>query len=116
MLSDVESLISAPMTIVYDPSLLEAVRVSEGSFLGQDKQSTVFSSRLDNASGLVAVTASRKPETGGVSGAGKLLSASFRAKSPGPASLGFIGVKLGIAGDKHAESILYNAVVEIKKP
>lgn len=116
MASDADNLYSAPLTIVFDPATLEAVSLTEGSFLNQDGRKTVFINKIDNQNGQLQIKISREGETDGVSGAGKLLSANFKAKATGPASIGFIGVKLSAAGGKQLDSILYNAVVEIKKP
>jgi len=116
MASDADNLYSAPLTLVFDPATLEAVSLTEGGFLNQDGSKTVFINKIDNQNGQLQIKISREGETGGVSGAGKLLSANFKAKGAGPASIGFIGVKLSAAGGKQLDSILYNAVVEIKKP
>lgn len=116
MASDAEDLSSTPLSLIYDPSFLEAVSLKEGEFLSQGGRKTTFTSKIDNQAGRLTISNARDGSGEGVSGAGKLFSATFRAKAAGPASIGFVGVKLSAASGKPLDSILYNAVVEIKHP
>jgi general secretion pathway protein D len=112
--AEVENLFSAPLTVVFDPILLECISVAEGDFLKKDGKETTVSSKIDNASGQVSLGVTRVATDTGVSGTGRLFSLTFKAKAVGPASIGFIGVKLAAPGGKHLDSILYNSVVEVK--
>lgn len=112
--SDAENLISTPLSLIFDPSFLEAVSLKEGDFLSQGGRKTTFTSKIDNQTGRLTISNARDASGEGVTGAGKLFSATFKAKATGPASIGFVGVKLTAAGGKQLDSILYNAVVEIK--
>jgi len=94
--------------------MLEALEVSEGGLLKQDGRKTNFTNKIDNNSGQLMVKISREDAAEGVAGAGSLCAIKFKAKSNGPASIGFVGVKLADAKGKQLDSILYNAVVEIK--
>jgi len=114
MVSDAAKLSAAPLTLIFDAAALEAVSVTEGSFMQQDGRKTVFSNKIDNQNGQVAIKITGEGE--GASGAGKLLSLNFKAKGKGPASIGFVGVKLMTSIGKQQDSILYNAVVEVKQP
>lgn len=114
--SDAENLISTPLSLIYDPSFLEFVSVKEGDFLSQGGKKTTFNSKADSQSGRLTITSTREGDAEGATGSGKLFSAVFRAKTVGPASIGFVGVKLSSVGGKQLDSILYNAVVEIKRP
>lgn len=116
MVTDAQNLFTTPLTVIYDPSVLEAVSVAEGDLLKQDGRKTLFTNKIDNQNGQLSVKISREDGAGGVFGVGNLLSIKFKAKAAGPASIGFVGVKLADANGKHLDSILYNAVVEIKSP
>jgi len=116
VVADAQNLSTTPLTVIYDPSALEVVAVTEGDLLKQDGRKTLFTNKIDNQNGQVSVKISREDGAGGVFGVGNLLSIKFRAKAAGPASIGFVGVKLADANGKHLDSILYNAVVEIKSP
>ncbi len=113
-ISDAKSLLNAPFVLVYDPAFLEFQAAAEGDFLNRDGKSTTFKSTVDKNTGQVTITSARQPGDGGIGGAGTLLTASFKAKSKGPASLGFMSVKFTDAGGKIIETIPYNTVIEIK--
>ena len=113
-ISDAKSLLNAPFVLVYDPAFLEFQAAAEGDFLNKDGKPTIFKTTVDKTTGQVTITSARKPGDGGIGGAGTLLTASFKAKSKGPASLGFMSVKFNDAGGKIIETIPYNTVIEIK--
>lgn len=88
-ISEVKDLANAPFVLSYDPVFVDFISVTEGPFLKKDGKQTIFSSKADSASGAVTVALKRAPGSEGVSGAGILASASFRAKNQGPASFAF---------------------------
>ncbi len=69
--------------ITFDTNALEAIAVNEGDFLKSGGQDTSFSQgTLDNSAGTITqLSATRR--SGGVTGAGVLLSVRFNAKSAG---------------------------------
>jgi general secretion pathway protein D len=95
--SAVTDLVNAPFALSYNPASVEFVSMTEGPFLKGDGKQTTFSSKADAAGGAVSVNLSRTTGSGGVSGGGSLVTATFRAKKAGPAgfafkSVGFSGV------------------------
>ena len=74
--------------IAFDPSILEAVEVSEGDFLKTDGGATFFQSgRIDNAAGKITGLIAGRISEGGVSGSGSVLQVRFKAKSEGESEL-----------------------------
>ena len=74
--------------IAFDPTVLEAVDVSEGDFLKTDGGSTFFQSgRIDNAAGKITGLIAGRISEGGVSGSGSVLQVTFKAKSEGETEL-----------------------------
>ena len=74
--------------IAFDPTVLEAVDVSEGDFLKTDGGSTFFQSgRIDNAAGKITGLIAGRISEGGVSGSGSVLQVRFKAKSEGETEL-----------------------------
>jgi general secretion pathway protein D len=112
--TDAANLANAPFTLVYDPLFLEFVGAAEGDLLKKDGKPASLKTSVDKENGQVAVTLGRAAGTGGVSGSGTLLTAQFRAKSKGPASLGFTGVNLTDAAGKRQEAVPYNTIVEVQ--
>jgi general secretion pathway protein D len=112
--SDAREMMSAPFTLMYDPLFLEFLSASEGDFLKKGGKQTLFRVTNDATTGRVTVGLTQVGDSPGVSGAGKLLSAVFRAKKGGPASIGFMGVNFRASGGKPLDVIPYNSVVEVK--
>jgi general secretion pathway protein D len=113
---DAQKLGTAPMTLVFDPDMLEVVAINEGELFGNDGKKSLFDSKIDSKKGNVVIKLAKEPDSLGITGGGRLFSAQFKAKAKGPASIGFIGVKLVSQGGIPVESIPYNAVVEVKQP
>jgi general secretion pathway protein D len=82
-----QDVFSVPLQISYDPKLLQLVNVSNGTFLSQDGQPVALVHRDDPSTGMVQVTATRPPASGGASGQGTVLTLTFLAKAPGQAIL-----------------------------
>ena len=82
--------------IAFDPTVLEAVDVSEGDFLKTDGGSTFFQSgRIDNAAGKITGLIAGRISDGGVSGSRSLLQVRFKAKSHGETRLALQNFKFG---------------------
>jgi general secretion pathway protein D len=72
-----QALNSIPLTLGFDPQVLQVVRVEEGDFLRQGGAATAFASRVD-ARGQIAINATRSAAPGG-SGAATFATVHFRA-------------------------------------
>ena len=79
----IEGLYSAPFYLIYDPSLLEFIKASEGNFLKKDGKQTTFFQVNNPETGQVIIGLSRLGQAGGVTGSGTLATFTFRAKSSG---------------------------------
>jgi hypothetical protein len=87
--SGVSNLASAFFELTFDPVFVEYVSITEGAFLHKDGKPTSFSGKPDASSGTVAVSLARTAANEGVSGAGTMVTALFKAKKQGPASFAF---------------------------
>jgi general secretion pathway protein D len=87
VVSGAQNLFSVPVQLQYDPSKLELVNVSSGSFLAQGDQAVALVHRDDPATGVMRVTASRPPNSGGASGQGPVFTLTFVAKAPGQTTI-----------------------------
>ena len=74
--------------IAFDPTLLEAINVTEGDFLKIDGGSTFFQGgSIDNAAGKIGGLSAARLSIQGVSGTGTLLQVRFKAKAAGETEL-----------------------------
>ena len=110
----IKELYSAPFTLIYDPLFADYVGATEGGFLKQDGKPTTFAAVNDPAGGKVGITLHRNGDVGGVSGAGVLLKATFKAKSAGPLNLGFSGVNFTSTAGKNIPMVPYNVLVDVR--
>lgn len=87
VLSQVQNLYSVPLQITYNPNMLEVVNVSDGNLLSRDGQPVALVHRDDPSTGTLQVTATRPPNSGGVSGSGQVFTITFLAKGSGTSTL-----------------------------
>ena len=84
--------------IAFDPTVLEALDVSEGDFLKSDGGTTFFQGgRIDNAAGKITGLIAGRISEGGVSGTGSVLQVRFKAKSEGETELALQNFLFGSA-------------------
>ena len=82
--TDVSDVAGWQCDIAFDPAVLKADSVREGSFLKQGGGRTYFwKGTIDNEIGRIASLSAARISEGGVSGEGRLLSVTFTAKAPG---------------------------------
>ena len=96
MVEDSTDLAGWQLDIAFNPDVLEAMSVTESSFLSKDGGNTFFhEGEIDNASGEITGIGGVLISRSGVSGAGTLLSVTFEAKAAGEGQLQLHNVKLG---------------------
>jgi general secretion pathway protein D len=84
---EVENLFSAPLYVRFDPKRLEFVTASEGSFLKQNGQATIFTSTLMGDSGRLILGLKQGAGGSGASGDGVLAQLEFKALEAGKLSI-----------------------------
>ncbi|PKO66531.1 MAG: general secretion pathway protein GspD [Betaproteobacteria bacterium HGW-Betaproteobacteria-14] len=77
-----QAVMSLPLLIGFDPTLMQVVSVAEGDFLRQGGAQTNFTSRIDPQTGQVFIGAMR--QGGGTDGAGTLMNLTFKALKASP--------------------------------
>ena len=87
LISGAQNVYSVPVQLNYNPSLLQLVNVSNGSFLSQDGQVVTLVHREDESLGQSQITVSRPSGAGGVSGQGSVVTITFVAKASGQTPL-----------------------------
>ena len=82
--------------VAFDPSILEAIEVSEGEFLKIDGGSSFFQAgRIDNASGKITGLNAARLGDRGATGSGAILHVKFKAKSTGETQISLHNFKFG---------------------
>ena len=84
---DVYDMAGWQFDIAFDPAILDAINVTEGSFLKTGSTTLFQSGTIDNAAGTIKGLSGIRLSTQGASGTGILLQARFKAKSVGETHL-----------------------------
>jgi general secretion pathway protein D len=78
-----KDLASVPIQITYDPKQIAVLNISNGGFLSSDGQPAALVNRKDDATGQLVISASRPPDSPGLSGKGTVYTLTLQAKAPG---------------------------------
>lgn len=78
---------SVPLQVSYNPSVLALVNLSDGGLLSKDGQPVALVHRDDAATGTLIMSASRPPNSPGISGDGAVFTLTFLAKAKGQSGL-----------------------------
>ena len=81
--------------IVFNPTILEAISVSEGDFLKMGSTTFFQSGSIDNVTGKITGLSVARLSAQGVTGTGVLLQVRFKAKSGGETELALQNVQFG---------------------
>ena len=101
--------------IAFDPTMLEAVEVSEGDFLNPEGNATFFQGgSIDNATGKITKLSSARLSEEGVSGRGALLSVTFTAKTTGQTQLSLENFQLAAITGESIPAGLPEVVITIE--
>jgi len=82
-----QNVYAVPVQVLYNPRVLQLLNVSNGPLLSKDGQTVALVNRDDSMAGILQLTASRPPGSGGISGDGAVFTLTFQAKAPGQATL-----------------------------
>jgi hypothetical protein len=91
-ISNVSQLGTITATITYDPAVLKADAVVQGTFMQQGGVTPTFSPKIDAAAGRIDVVITRGPDQPGANGAGLIAGIVFKAVGGGTARIAIVGV------------------------
>jgi general secretion pathway protein D len=98
MISGISQVGSATLTVSYNPAVLRAVAVTQGTFMQQGGVATSFAPRIDATTGRVDIAIARTGDTSGASGTGLLAAISFQAVAAGSSQVTVSGVAMTATG------------------
>ena len=97
-LNGVSQLAAISLTLFFDPNVLRARTVQEGSFMRQGGVQVTFTQQVDVAAGRIDITATRLNDATGAAGAGLLAALLFDAVGVGSATLSTSGTAMTPGG------------------
>ena len=98
----VNDLFSTPMLLQYNPAVVSVEEVRQGGFLSGGTQEIAIVQQVIKDKGQAIISATRQPNTPGVSGSGTLLGIVVKALAPGSSNLSIMQVN---AKDSHQKPI-----------
>jgi len=113
-LADVQEVAGGTLVLSFDPKTVDYVSATEGPFLKKDGKATTFSASVNVAEGTLTIKLGRAPNSPGISGAGALFSALFRAKAKGTASFNFQSVSVTAADGRTLEMLPFSTAVTVR--
>ncbi|MGH9733872.1 MAG: hypothetical protein ACRD8A_04705 [Candidatus Acidiferrales bacterium] len=90
--ANVNDLFSVPLLIHYNPAVVQISDIRDGGFLSGGNQAIPIVQHIDPQRGEAVVSATRQPNTPGVSGTGTLLGLSVKAVGPGTSTIQILEV------------------------
>ncbi|MGA2192632.1 MAG: tetratricopeptide repeat protein [Nitrospirota bacterium] len=84
-----DSIFEAPVSIIYNPKLVQFVKAEEGNYMKVDGKPTSFMVTVNEKVGSIDVLLTRLGKVQGVSGTGTLFSLTFKGLAPGISPLVF---------------------------
>jgi general secretion pathway protein D len=97
-ITGVQQVSTVTLTVTYNPAVLRAEAVTQGTFMQQGSVTTTFAPKIDAAAGRIDIPISRPAGANGASGTGLLVGISFQAVGAGSSTLAVSGVVLTVDG------------------
>jgi general secretion pathway protein D len=89
---NVQDLYSIPMLVQFNPAVISIEDVKQGGFLSGGTQEVAIVERVDKERGQAIISATRMPNTPGVSGSGTLVGIVVKGIAPGNSQLSIVQV------------------------
>jgi general secretion pathway protein D len=113
-ISNVNDLYSIPLLIHYNPATIQVEEVRDGGFLSGGTQAIAIVQRIDSQKGDIVVSATRRPNTPGVSGSGTLLGIVIRAVAPGTSALQVLQVNARDSQQRTVPMVSQEATIQVQ--
>jgi general secretion pathway protein D len=113
-ISNVSDLYSIPLLIHYNPATIQVEEVRDGGFLSGGTQAIAIVQRIDSQKGDIVVSATRRPNTPGVSGSGTLLGIVVRAVAPGTSALQILQVNARDSQQRTVPMVSQEATIQVQ--
>ena len=113
-IDNVNDLFAIPMMLQYDPGVISVEEVQHGAFLSGGNQEIAIVQRVDPEHGQAIISATRQPNTPGVSGSGTLMGLVVKAKAPGNAKLSIVQVNARDSQQKVIPLVTGEATIQVQ--
>lgn len=114
VVQNAQDLFSIPMLLQYNPAVISVEDVRQGGFLSGGTQQVAIVERVDKARGQAIVSATRMPNTPGVSGSGTLVGIVVKALAPGNSQLSIVQVNAKDSQQRPIQVVSGEAAIQVQ--
>ncbi len=108
-----QDLFSVPLLLQYNPAVLSVEDVRQGDFLSGGTQPIAIVQRVDKEKGQAIVSATRMPNTPGVSGSGTVFGVVVRGVAPGNSQLSILQVNARDSQQRPVQFVTSEASIRV---
>jgi general secretion pathway protein D len=114
VVENVNDLFSIPLLLQYNPTVISVEEVRHGGFLSGGTQEIAIVQRVDKEHGQAIISATRQPNTPGVSGSGTLIGIVIKALAPGSSNLSIVQVNAKDSQQKLIPLVTSEATLQVQ--
>ena len=114
VVENVNDLFSIPLLLQYNPAVISVEEVQHGGFLSGGTQEIAIVQRVDKEHGQAIISATRQPNTPGVSGSGTLIGIVVKALAPGSSNLSIVQVNAKDSQQKPIPLVTSEATLQVQ--
>ena len=111
---NVQDLYSIPMLLQFNPKVISIEDVRQGGFLSGGTQEVAIVERVDKERGQAIISATRMPNTPGVSGSGTLVGVVVKGLAPGSSQLSIVQVNAKDSQQRPIQVVTGEAAVKVQ--
>jgi general secretion pathway protein D len=111
---NVQDLYSIPMLVQFNPAVISIEDVRQGGFLSGGTQEVAIVERVDKERGQAIISATRMPNTPGVSGSGTLVGIVVKALAPGNSQLSIVQVNAKDSQQRPIQVVTGEATIRVQ--
>jgi general secretion pathway protein D len=114
VVENVTDLFSIPFLLQYNPAVISVEEVQHGGFLSGGTQEIAIVQRVDKERGQAIVSATRQPNTAGVSGTGTIMGIVVKGLAPGSSNLSIVQVNAKDSQQKLIPLVTGEATLQVQ--
>ena len=111
---NVQDLYSIPMLVQFNPAVISVEDVRQGGFLSGGTQEIAIVERVDKERGQAIISATRMPNTPGVSGSGTIVGIVVKGLAPGNSKLSIVQVNAKDSQQRPIQVVTGEAAVQVQ--
>jgi general secretion pathway protein D len=114
VVENVNDLFSIPLLLQYNPAVISIEEVQHGGFLSGGTQEIAIVQQVFKDKGQAIISATRQPNTPGVSGSGTLIGIVVKGLTPGSSNLSIVQVNAKDSQQKLIPLITSEATLQVQ--